>query len=150
MNALLPIAARLAATDMRAAARRAKRNTLLYALIALLAMTAYACGVTGMLVWVAGEWGPVAGALVPAAAFAALAFAVLATVSILNAADRRRARGFPAPTLLYASAALATLPLVSRPKLATGALVAGLAAFVATRAMRDDEGRADSQSQAHP
>lgn len=137
---MLPIAARLVATDVKAAARRVKRNTMLYAVMGLLLLTAYACGVAGLLFWVAAEWGPVAAAFVLAAAFAALALVVLAIMAAFNAADRRRARRNAAgSTALYASVALAALPLLSRSKLAGGAALAGLAAFVAMRAMGDSD-----------
>ncbi len=137
---MLPIAARLVATDLKAAARRLKRNTLLYAVMGLLLFTAYACGVAGVLMWVATEWGPVAAAFVLAAAFAAAALVVLAIMAAFNAADRRRSRRNAAgQTALYASVALAALPLLTRSKLAGGAALAGVAAFVVMRAMGDSD-----------
>ena len=143
MNPIVPIVVRLAATDVGAAARRVKRNTLLYAVTALLALTAYACAVAGGVIWVAGEWGAVAATFAVAAGFAALALAVIALVAVFNAADRRRARQSAGPTALYAAAALAALPLLSRSKLTAGLLVAGLAAFAAARSQQPREAHGD-------
>jgi hypothetical protein len=113
--------------------RKAKmRAAMLYAAAALLGLTAYACLVTALVLWVARHIDPVIAAAVAAAGFIVLAGIILAVVAAQNRAEHRRTERRKE---LYAStvrsaATTAMIGMAMRPKtLAAGAalLIAGLA-----------------------
>ena len=113
--------------------RKAKtRAAVLYAVAALLGLTAYACAVTALVIWVARHADPVVAAGVAAAGFAALALVILAVVALQNRAERRhraeRADAYSA-TLRSAAGSALTGARVGPQALAAGVafLVAGLA-----------------------
>ena len=79
---------RLATADAQQIARARQRNAMLYALAAILGLTAYGIAVAALVIWVARHADPVLAAGVVAAAFAALALIVLAVVAVLNRQER--------------------------------------------------------------
>lgn len=79
---------RLAAADAERFARARQRNLLLYALGAVVGLTAYACLVVAGVLLVARWSSPVLAATFAAATFGALALVVIAVVTVLNRRER--------------------------------------------------------------
>ena len=119
--------------------RKAKtRAAGLYALAAVLGLTAYACGVVALIIWVARQGDPLLAVAAMAVAFAALALIVLAVVALLNRAERRRraARAEAYAATLRSATRSAVTGMMMRPQtLAAGAavLIAGLALGILDR-----------------
>ncbi len=88
-RAILEGLLRLAASDARRIGRARQRNVLLYALAGVAGLTAWACAVVALVIWVARQADPVLAAGVVALGFAALALVVLAVVAVLNRRERR-------------------------------------------------------------
>lgn len=80
---------RLAAADAERYARARQRNVMLYALVAVAGLTAYACLVVAGVLLVARWSSPVLAATFAAATFGALALVVIAVVAVLNRRERR-------------------------------------------------------------
>lgn len=133
MQALVPVMLRLAATDIGLAVKRVRRNGMLTTVILLFALTAYFCAVAGGVIWAASYRGPVVAAFGFAAAFAVLALLVLAAMAIMNRRDRARVRKSNTSAALLATAALAAIPIVSRPKLLGALAIAAVGLLAVTR-----------------
>jgi len=123
---------RMAAEDIDRFRKEKTRAAILYALAAVLGLTAYGCAVAALVIWAARRGDPVIAVGVAAAAFAALALILLAVVATLNRAERRRraVRAEIYTETMKTAASSTLLGLLGRPQtLAAGAaiVVAGLA-----------------------
>lgn len=135
-----PLLANAAFGSVAPALRRAKRNAVLYGLLALLALSAYAAGVVALGIYIAETTGALEAALIIAAAMVALAVLVLLITMILNRIDRRRHAARDRSRAMTASLALSLLPMVVRSKpLVATATVGGLA-FLAFTLLNGDGG----------
>ena len=80
----------MAVEDAERFRKTTTRNVALYAVAAVMALTAYACLVVAALLWAMRQGDPVIAAAVVAVAFLVLALLLLAVVAMLNRAERQR------------------------------------------------------------
>ncbi|PTW62938.1 hypothetical protein C8N35_101987 [Breoghania corrubedonensis] len=125
-----PLIASTLFSDVAPALRRARRNTVLYGLCAVFALTGYGALVIALGIWIGEAYGALEAAFTIAVAMIALAVLVLLVVMIANRIDRRRHAARDRSRTMTATLALSLLPVVvrSRPLMATA--VAGGLAFV--------------------
>jgi hypothetical protein len=132
MHPLLQQIRTMAAEDVARYRNARMRSLAIYAIAAVLGLTAYACGVVALVIWLARQGDPVAAAGVTAAGFAALALVALLVLALLNRAERRQRAGRAAAysAMLGSLAGSTMMGVLARPQaLAAGAavLIAGLA-----------------------
>ena len=125
-----PLIASLLFGDVAPALRRAKRNTVLYGLCAVFALTGYAALVIALGIWIGEAYGALEAALTIAVAMIALAVLVLLVVMIANRIDRRRHASRDRSRTMTATLALSLLSVVARSRPLMATAVAGGLAFV--------------------
>lgn len=131
MNGLLPLVLSAVSRDIGAAARHTKRKVILYAVMGLFLLSAYAAAVGGLAVVAVRHFGPLGAALVITLAFVALALFVLAAIMILDRVEKQRVQRetVGGKTLMLATAA-ALLPKAGRSGGLIALLVAGAAGLL--------------------
>ncbi|WP_099556577.1 hypothetical protein [Hartmannibacter diazotrophicus] len=127
---MVPLVAALLTTDVGAVKRRVERKTVVYALVAVLLLTAYAAAVTGGAILLAADYGAVAAAFLVAIAALVLAMLLIAVNMMIDRRDRRlmlqrQAQAQP----ILASAMASLLPSVMKSPLLSIVVFVGAAAF---------------------
>lgn len=124
----LPLAVSAATRDVRGMYRRARRNVALTALAGVCFATAYVAAMVAAGVYLASVYGPVAGALIVAAAMALLGGTIMVAMAIVKHREQRRNARRRAGQRLAAAAAISVLPqLTSSKSLLAVAALGGLA-----------------------
>lgn len=116
----------LVAGEFSAWMKRVKQHAVLYAVMVLLALTAWAFAMVALAAYLAPQFGLFVTCLILAGALVAIMLAVYMVMAFRDRRRRKRAEQDNARTALYASAAAIALPTVlrSRPLLLL-ALAAG-------------------------
>lgn len=143
MHQLLPLIASFASKDLGAVFARARRNALVYAIAAVLVLTAYVAALIGGGIYLAQAVGAVQAAFLIAAGTLVLAAVALGSVVVFNRIARRRrarARRNTGPEALISAAALALLPRVLNSKALVPVAVLGGLAVLMTRGRSDGSG----------
>lgn len=141
MLRLAPILASLLTRDLSAALRRLRRSALVWALVGVFALAAYAAALIAAGLALAVHYPPATAALMVCLSQLVLAALALGWLALVNARERRRQRHDDGHRTLATTAALAAaLPLLgSRKGLALAAL-GGLALLLAARRAAEGPG----------
>jgi membrane protein YdbS with pleckstrin-like domain len=134
----------MAAEDFDRYKKEKVRAVALYAVAAVLGLTAYACAVTALVVWLARGGDPVMAAAAAAAGFAVLALILIGIVALMKRAEekRRAKRAEVYAATMRSAAGTIMLGMAMRPRtLAAGVavLVAGVALGVLRSSGRSDD-----------
>jgi hypothetical protein len=122
----------MAKEDLRRLRKEKVRAVALYAVAGVFGLTAYACLVVALVLWIARNSSPLAAAVIAAVGFAVLAGILIAIVAALGRAEQRRRerRADIYAATLRSAAGSAMVGMLMRPKglaAAAAVMVAGLA-----------------------
>lgn len=135
----LPLAVSAATRDVRGIYRRAKRNAALTAVAVLCFGTAYVAAMVAAGVYLASVYGPVASALIIAAAMALLGGAIMLVMAYLRHREQRLNARRRAGQRLAAAAAISVLPQLTKSKSLLAVAALGGLAFLTLRGQGDGE-----------
>lgn len=142
MLRLLPLVMSIAASDIEGTIARKKRNGVLYILAAVLALSAWFCGLWALGVALIPTVGPVLAPVYVGAALVLTAIAVLVVIAVLNGLDKRRAATASASSPALIALGLAAAPMLIRSKPLLAALAVAALGYGAVRlgnAAEDDD-----------
>lgn len=131
MGGLAPLLASLLATDLRGFAQRTKRNAIVYAIVGLFVLTAYAAAIAALAVWLATMMSLAAALGIVALGALALALFFILIVMVKNRADEKRRREAAAGSrAVMMTAALSALPILMKSRPLMAAVISGGAGLV--------------------
>ena len=133
MNGLAPLLFGLLAGDVEAAARRARRLALYYALAGLFGLIALAALVAALAIYLGSMFGVQTALLMICLSFAGLSLLALAAASVRASRNRRRQANQSMSPKLMATLAFGLLPTILGNKMLFGIAAAALAGYAAAR-----------------
>lgn len=134
MLRLAPLLASLLTRDIGATLRRLRRSALVWALVGVFALAAYAAGLIAAGLALAVHYPPATAALMVCLSQLLLAALALGWLALANARERRRRRHDDGHRTLATTAALAAaLPILNSRKGLALAALGGLALLLAAR-----------------
>jgi cytochrome c biogenesis protein CcdA len=123
----------MAAEDLDRFKKEKARNAALYGVAAVLGLTAYACAVAALVIWLAQNGNPAMAAAVVAAGFAVLALVLIGIAALMKRGEdkRREKRKDEYSATLRSAAGSLMIGMAMRPR----TLVAGVAVLAAGLAL---------------
>ena len=138
MGWLLPLVSSAMSSDLQDAVKRTKRSAAFYAVIAVLALTAYGFAVLAGFLKLAESRGNLDAALILAVGTIAVIGIICGGMSIVSAIERRRLARRHAEIRGQLAVAMSALPLVLRSKPLLIAAAIGAMAFLGTGRAKSD------------